>query len=176
MDSSKLFLLLLLMFTTTVYSFDYQVGGAKGWIVPPSNDTTLYNEWASQNRFLVGDSVRFRYKKDSVMEVSEEGYKSCNSSHPKYFSNSGNTVYELDHSGPYYFISGTARHCDKGQKMIIKVMGHEDGDNGNSSSEIPPSHGGEGGGHSKSAAVGVAIPPSVMALALATSLAAFIYY
>ncbi|XP_050234387.1 early nodulin-like protein 21 [Mercurialis annua] len=148
--------LLLLLFTIffslhcfSVSSFEYQVGGDKGWVVPP-NDTGIYNDWASENRFLVGDSIRFKYRKDSVMLVMEEEYKKCNSSKPNFFSNTGNTVYKLDHSGPYYFISGVSGHCQKGQKMIVKVIGAEEGDD--------PSHGG-GDGPKKSGA-----SPSAMVL------------
>ncbi|CAI0457176.1 unnamed protein product [Linum tenue] len=144
-----------LTITTTVTSFEYQVGGAKGWVVPPSNDTRIYNDWASENRFLIGDTVilGFRYKKDSVMEVSMEDYKNCNSSHPSYFSNTGDTVYELDHSGPYYFISGVSGHCGKGQRMIIKVLTTDQDagkGNGNGNGTAPPSSGGEADGHHKS--------------------------
>ncbi|CAI0457179.1 unnamed protein product [Linum tenue] len=139
-----------LTITTTVTSFEYQVGGAKGWVVPPSNDTRIYNDWASENRFLIGDTVS---KKDSVMEVSMEDYKNCNSSHPSYFSNTGDTVYELDHSGPYYFISGVSGHCGKGQRMIIKVLTTDQDagkGNGNGNGTAPPSSGGEADGHHKS--------------------------
>ena len=73
-------------------------------------------------------SAGFRYKKDSVMEVSEGDYKNCNSSRPNYFSNTGNTVFKLDHSGYFYFISVASGHCDKGQRMIVKVMSGEDQD------------------------------------------------
>lgn len=70
--------------------------------------------------FLLG-GPGFRYGKDSVMEVTEEDYKKCNSSHPNFFSNTGNTVFKLDHTGPFYFISGVFGHCQKGQRMIVKV-------------------------------------------------------
>ncbi|CAK7328199.1 unnamed protein product [Dovyalis caffra] len=107
---------------SSVFSFEYEIGGKEGWVVPPANDTRIYNDWASENRFQVGDTVRFKYRKDSVMEVSVEDYKKCNSSHPNFFSNTGNTVYHLNHTGPYYFISGVSGHCEKGQRMIIKVI------------------------------------------------------
>ncbi|OAY29562.1 mavicyanin [Manihot esculenta] len=130
MSTTKLLLLLFTIFSSLHYfsvsSFEYQVGGKKGWVVPPANDTRIYNDWASENRFQVGDTVRFRYKKDSVLEVTEQEYKKCNSSHPSFFSNTGNTVYKLDHSGPFYFVSGVSGHCQKGQRMIIKVMASED--------------------------------------------------
>lgn len=67
----------------------------------------------------------FKYKKDSVMVVSEDGYKKCNATHPLFFSNTGKSKVVLDHPGLYYFISGATGHCEKGQKMIIKVMGLE---------------------------------------------------
>uniref|UniRef100_A0A2N9F6P0 Phytocyanin domain-containing protein n=1 Tax=Fagus sylvatica TaxID=28930 RepID=A0A2N9F6P0_FAGSY len=110
----------------SVSSFEFQVGGSQGWVVPPANDSKIYNDWASENRFLVGDSIRFKYKKDSVMEVNDTEYKRCNSSHPNLFSNTGNTVYKLDQPGPFYFISGVSGHCEKGQRMIVKVMSHEE--------------------------------------------------
>ncbi|KAF9666310.1 hypothetical protein SADUNF_Sadunf16G0216300 [Salix dunnii] len=106
----------------SVSSFEYQIGGNEGWVVPPANDTRIYNDWASENRFQVGDTVRFRYRKDSVMEVSVEDYKKCNSSHPNFFSNTGNDVYHLNRSGSFYFMSGVSGHCEKGQRMIVKVV------------------------------------------------------
>ncbi|KAI3408989.1 Phytocyanin domain-containing protein, partial [Psidium guajava] len=110
----------------TVTGFDYQVGGADGWVVPPANDSKLYNDWASENRFRPGDTLRFKYKKDSVMEVSEAEYKKCNSTRPSFFSNTGNTVYALNQSGPFYFISGVSGHCQRGQRMIVKVLPSEE--------------------------------------------------
>ncbi|XP_059639851.1 early nodulin-like protein 5 [Cornus florida] len=130
--------LLLLTFSSLqifhVSSFEFTVGDTTGWVVPPSNDTKMYNDWASENRFQVGDSIHFKYRKDSVMEVSEAEYKKCNSTHPNFFSNTGNTVFELDRSGAFYFISGAAGHCTRGQRMIIKVMSPEDSRGGNSTS------------------------------------------
>jgi hypothetical protein len=39
----------------------FEVGGDDGWVVPPASDGGMYNQWASKNRFLVGDSVRKIY-------------------------------------------------------------------------------------------------------------------
>ncbi|XP_057983515.1 early nodulin-like protein 6 [Malania oleifera] len=103
-------------------AFEFQVGDPNGWVVPPANDSKIYNDWASENRFKIGDTVRFKYRKDSVMEVEEGDYKRCNSTHPISFSNTGNTVFKLDRSGAFYFISGVADHCQRGQRMIVKVM------------------------------------------------------
>lgn len=57
-----------------------------------------------------------------MLKVTKEDYKKCNSSHPTYFSNTGNSVFMFNHSGSFYFISGAAGHCEKGQRMIVKVM------------------------------------------------------
>ncbi|KAG6602393.1 Early nodulin-like protein 1, partial [Cucurbita argyrosperma subsp. sororia] len=128
----------LLLITTClsyVASFEFQVGDTKGWVVPPANDTRIYNDWASENRFRAEDSVRFRYKKDSVMEVTEEEYKRCNSTQPSFFSNTGNTVFHFGRSGTFYFISGANGHCERGQRMIVKVMAQDEASSTSSNSE-----------------------------------------
>ncbi|KAI8028750.1 hypothetical protein ACSBR2_010662 [Camellia fascicularis] len=147
MSSTTLTLLLLLSCShlLSVASFQFEVGDNQGWVVPPANDSKIYNDWASENRFQIGDTVHFKYKKDSVMEVSESEYKNCNSTHPTFFSNTGTTVYKLDRPGLFYFISGSAGHCRRGQRMIIKVLSHEDAQSGGS------------GGGSSSASTAVAV-------------------
>lgn len=85
------------------------------------------------------------------MEVTDKEYKKCNSTHPIFFSNTGNTAFRLDHPGPFYFISGASGHCEKGQRMIIKAMYHE---------ESSPSTG-DDHGHKSSAS-----PAAVLALAV----------
>lgn len=56
------------------------------------------------------------------MEVGEEDYNDCNATQPTFFSNNGDTVFKLNHSGTFYFISGASGHCENGQKMIVRVM------------------------------------------------------
>jgi hypothetical protein len=50
-----------LQFSIVASSQEFQVGGLKGWVVPPSNDTDMYNVWASNNRFQIGDSIRMHF-------------------------------------------------------------------------------------------------------------------
>lgn len=64
----------------------------------------------------------FKYEKDSVLEVTEEEYKKCRAAHPSFFSNNGNTYFKLDRPGFFYFISGVMGHCERGQRLIIKVL------------------------------------------------------
>ncbi|CAL0325744.1 unnamed protein product [Lupinus luteus] len=102
---------------------EFEVGGKHGWVVPKSKEhDQMYNRWASQNRFRIGDAVVFRYKKDSVMAVTEEEYERCKSTHPMLFSNNGNTVVRFRGPGLFHFISGVSGHCERGQKIIIKVL------------------------------------------------------
>ncbi|KAG9443548.1 hypothetical protein H6P81_014888 [Aristolochia fimbriata] len=92
-----------------VAPFKFEVGEDLGWAVPPSNDTNFYNKWASDHRFQIGDTV---------------GYDNCNAANPIRYYNNGDTTVTLEDAGYHYFISGLSSHCEKGQKMIIKVMSH----------------------------------------------------
>lgn len=66
--------------------------------------------------------IVFKYERDSVMVVTEEEYEKCKASRPLFFSNNGDTVFKFDRPGLFYFISGVSGHCDRGQRMIIKVL------------------------------------------------------
>lgn len=63
MSSSKQMSLLLMTILSSflylsVSSFEYEIGANEGWVVPPANDTRIYNDWASENRFQVDDTIR----------------------------------------------------------------------------------------------------------------------
>ncbi|XP_057479145.1 early nodulin-like protein 6 [Actinidia eriantha] len=105
---------------------EFEVGGDKGWGTPPSKNDQIYNQWASKNRFNVGDILRFKYNKDSILVVTDEEYDKCKSSHPIFFSNNGDTDFKLDRPGLFYFISGVAGHCERGLKMIIHCGYHSE--------------------------------------------------
>ncbi|GFQ06594.1 early nodulin-like protein 1 [Phtheirospermum japonicum] len=116
-------ILLLLSMISFSEAKDLVVGGKKSsWQVPSSPDK--YNKWAETKRFRIGDSIVVKYdgKTDSFLQVSEENYKSCNKSNPVQSYNDGNTRFTLNNSGPFYFISGAEGHCEKGQKLEIRVL------------------------------------------------------
>nr|AFK38425.1 unknown [Medicago truncatula] len=120
-------LLCLILFSASqilvINCTEFEVGGRIGWVVPDSKDKDdMYNQWASQNRFKIDDTVHFKYEKDSVMVVNEEEYGQCKSTRPLFFGNNGNTVFKFERPGMFYFISGVSGHCTRGQKMIIKVL------------------------------------------------------
>ncbi|CAN6819717.1 unnamed protein product [Brassica oleracea] len=120
-------------------------GSAQAWKVPDSPSNTL-NHWAENNRFKVGDILGtllfihlftsiisisqvwftndFFYdaKVDSVLQVTKEDYDSCNTEKPLKQFNDGDTKFELDNSGAYFFISGAPDHCAKGQKIHLVVL------------------------------------------------------
>lgn len=66
----------------------------------------------------------FKYPKgkDSVLEVNEEEYKACNTTHPITSLTDGDSLYVLSRSGPFFFVSGNSENCLKGQKLPVKVM------------------------------------------------------
>ncbi|KAG0480807.1 hypothetical protein HPP92_011371 [Vanilla planifolia] len=167
-----LFLLLLpLLLSITslpAHSFVFDVGGGHGWAVP-SNNSDFYNRWAGDNRFQVGDTLAFRYKKDSVMQVMEEDYSKCRSTHPIFFSNNGKTEFRLDRPGPFYFISGAEGHCERGQKVIIKVI---------AAAGVPGGSTPDGGGDDSpdsDAARALSAPLPVLAVFLTGSLPLFFF-
>ncbi|XP_031495650.1 early nodulin-like protein 1 [Nymphaea colorata] len=99
----------------------FKVGGQDGWVVSPSEPL---NRWSDRQRFHKFDRLYFKYKagEDSVLLVSKEAYENCNRTNPVNSFTDGNTSIELPHSGPLYFISGELGHCEKGQKLIIRVL------------------------------------------------------
>ncbi|KAK4374124.1 hypothetical protein RND71_004801 [Anisodus tanguticus] len=72
---------------------DHLVGAkTDSWKVPSSESDSL-NRWAEKSRFLIGDSLVWKYdgKTDSVLEVSKRDYVACNTSSPIAVHNDGNT-------------------------------------------------------------------------------------
>ncbi|MQL73919.1 hypothetical protein Taro_006276 [Colocasia esculenta] len=66
----------------------------------------------------------FRYKKgeDSVLVVTEPAYSACDTSNPIRRLDGGDSVFQFDHSGPFYFISGVPKQCQVGQKLVVVVL------------------------------------------------------
>ncbi|GKV53981.1 hypothetical protein SLEP1_g60491, partial [Rubroshorea leprosula] len=117
----SLFLVLCSCFLSFSHAFDFYVGGKQGWVLHPSED---YNQWAGRNRFLINDNIIFKYKKgsDLVLLVNKDDYDSCKTKNPIQKMDNGNSVFKLDRSGPFYFISGKEDQCKQGQKLIVVVL------------------------------------------------------
>ncbi|KAM0933671.1 putative Phytocyanin domain, cupredoxin [Dioscorea sansibarensis] len=99
----------------------FDVGGTDGWVQNPSES---YTHWAMRNRFQIGDTLVFKYKRgeDSVLVVNEKDYDTCNISNPIEQMDNGYSTYNLSRSGPFFFISGVPGKCQKGQKLAIVVL------------------------------------------------------
>lgn len=121
-QSLSLFSLLLL--TQKSMAYEFKVGGSNGWMPPSDPYTNSLNQWAEKNRFQIGDSLVFVYSanKDSLLYVSQNDYLGCNTTTPIQKFTDGRTVFNLDHSGPYYFISGVRDNCLKNEKVTVVVL------------------------------------------------------
>ncbi|XP_062217813.1 early nodulin-like protein 6 [Phragmites australis] len=128
----------------------FNVGDERGWTVPSGNSTETYNHWAKRNRFQVGDVLNFKYANDSVLLVSHDDYKQCNTESPLSRFTDGDTKFTFDRYGLFYFVSGIPGHCEAGQRMIARVMAPSalSGAPTTAPPAMPPTVSGGGGGAS----------------------------
>ncbi|EOA18704.1 hypothetical protein CARUB_v10007282mg [Capsella rubella] len=124
MRSFDLYLIIVMLMGlgfTISNGYKFYVGGKDGWVLTPSED---YSHWSHRNRFQVNDTLHFKYNKgkDSVLEVSEQEYNTCNTTHPLTSLSDGDSFFLLSRSGSFFFISGNSQNCLKGQKLAVKVM------------------------------------------------------
>ncbi|KAF5788154.1 putative Phytocyanin domain, cupredoxin [Helianthus annuus] len=133
MGSSRFFMLCfiagLVSFSMNVDAHEpkeFLVGGKENsWRIPTTPN--VLNEWAEKQRFKVGDVLVFKYdsKTDSVLIVEEGDYKKCNKMKPIQQYNDGITRIKIVESGAFFFISGANGHCEKGEKLEVKVLSHK---------------------------------------------------
>ncbi|KAI5082795.1 hypothetical protein GOP47_0002538 [Adiantum capillus-veneris] len=102
-----------MLFTKSVLGAHYRVGGLKGWEY--GND---FQAWASSITFKQGDTLYFEYEANmhSVLEVSEEDYKTCNTRAPITSDDGkGRLVVTLREAGAtFFYICGLPAHCSDG--------------------------------------------------------------
>ncbi|XP_004301049.1 PREDICTED: mavicyanin-like [Fragaria vesca subsp. vesca] len=95
----------------------YKVGSSVGWDIGVD-----YHQWSSSKEFHVGDSLLFSYDSyHNVVEVTEQGYKSCDPSSPIAAYSFGSDNNMLERPGHYYFLCGMRGHCHAGQKVEVVV-------------------------------------------------------
>nr|AAY16798.1 early salt stress and cold acclimation-induced protein 2-1 [Thinopyrum elongatum] len=101
----------------------YRVGEQRGWSVPAAGAEPL-NTWSGRMRFVIGDQLLFVYPKDtdSVLLVDQAAYNACNTTTYVSKFQGGSTVFTLDRSGPFFFISGNEASCKADQKLIVVVL------------------------------------------------------
>lgn len=75
---------------------------------------------------------------DSVIQVTQESYKSCNIKDPILYMNNGNSLFNITSHGDFYFTSGVVGHCQKNQKIHISIGGNGNVDvEANSPTSLP---------------------------------------
>ncbi|KAK8942847.1 hypothetical protein KSP39_PZI009650 [Platanthera zijinensis] len=112
-----------LLLSSTASAVVFRVGGKSGWHPPTGHESETFNQWATRNRFHVGDELYFGYEDgDSVLVVDRQHYAACNTTNPIQRFTDGETTFRFDRHGYYYFISGAVGHCRAAQKLIVRVM------------------------------------------------------
>ncbi|KAI8569877.1 hypothetical protein RHMOL_Rhmol02G0311300 [Rhododendron molle] len=116
-------LLFLLSLQTEVFGTQYQVGNLNCWGVPPAGYEYVYVNYSNYNTFNPGDSLFFLFppSQDSVLLVTAEAYATCNTANPIWSSNTGNSVFNINTTGVYYFISGVPNNCRNNEKLQVCV-------------------------------------------------------
>nr|KYP55316.1 Early nodulin-like protein 3 [Cajanus cajan] len=122
-------------------SYDFIVGGQKGWSVPNDPSFNPFNQWAEKSRFQIGDSLVFNYQsgQDSVLYVKSEDYASCNTGSPYAKYSDGHSVIKLNQSGPHFFISGNKDNCLKNEKLTVIVLADRSKNTNQTTNASPPS-------------------------------------
>ncbi|CAN6480650.1 unnamed protein product [Victoria cruziana] len=118
----------LLFLQATAFCYQFKVGDLDSWGVPASVSPKIYENWSQKKDFR----IVFLYppSEDSLIQVTEDAYKICNTSNPIAYFDDGNTVFNITGPGTFYFTSGVNGHCLKSQKLAVYVAS-----NGTSSSD-----------------------------------------
>lgn len=110
----------VILFSKVTFGVQYRVGGLQGW------DYGIdYQAWSSSIIFKQGDTLYFDYLANmhSVLEVSEQDYKTCNTRAPiRSDGGRGQHLVKLE-AGTFYFICGLPSHCLEGHmKLVVPVQ------------------------------------------------------
>ncbi|XP_023768293.1 early nodulin-like protein 2 [Lactuca sativa] len=112
---------LFISFICSSQAVTLEVGDDDGWTLNPVED---YNAWSGRLRFLVNDTLYFKYEDatDSVLVVDKDDYDNCNVDNAIEKLAGGESYFKLEQPGPHYFITGNKSNCDQGQKIIVAVL------------------------------------------------------
>ncbi|KAJ9148134.1 hypothetical protein P3X46_030221 [Hevea brasiliensis] len=107
-----------------VSCYQYKVGDLDAWGIPTSANPQVYSFWPKYHTFQIGDSLLFLYppSQDSVIQVTEQNYNSCNLTDPLLYMNNGNSLFNITAPGVFYFTSGVPGHCEQKQKLRISLL------------------------------------------------------
>ncbi|XP_022730714.1 umecyanin-like [Durio zibethinus] len=119
---AAVFVVLAATLLQSSYATNYTVGDSTGWRVPTGN-INLYDDWADNKNFMVGDVLVFNFATGShdVAEVTETVYDPCNTTNTIYNVTTGPASIPLNTTGDHYFICTFGSHCSEGQKLKVEV-------------------------------------------------------
>ncbi|XP_059444383.1 early nodulin-like protein 8 [Corylus avellana] len=123
----------LVLLQTNVLCYQYKVGDLDAWGIPTSANPQVYTKWSKYHTIKIGDSLLFLYppSQDSLIQVTEESFNSCNLKDPILYMNNGNSLFNITAHGEFYFTSGKQGNCEKKQKLHISAF------SGNGSADSP---------------------------------------
>ncbi|XP_048134053.1 mucin-5B-like [Rhodamnia argentea] len=100
----------------------YTVGDTMGW-TKPAGGAAVYQAWASNNLFEVGDILVFNFNNGAhdVAEVTKAAFDSCNGANTLSISTVPPGRITLTTAGQHFFICTVPGHCSSGQKVAINV-------------------------------------------------------
>ncbi|XP_076906244.1 blue copper protein 1a-like [Bidens hawaiensis] len=123
--STKMFMIVMFMVASmhmqsSMAQTRHVVGDALGWTIPTGS---AYTTWASQQTFVVGDTLFFNFTTDvhDVAEVSQAAYGPCTTTNPISITTTGPATVTLTAPGTHYYICTFGTHCQIGQKLAINV-------------------------------------------------------
>ncbi|XP_071713571.1 mavicyanin-like [Rutidosis leptorrhynchoides] len=109
--------LLTFGFAITSDATTYTVGDSSGWDI-----STNLNTWEQGKKFIVGDVLLFQYAStDSLCEVGQESFQTCNTTNVINCYSDGNTTIPLTSPGERYFLCGNKLYCYSGMKLDVIV-------------------------------------------------------
>lgn len=149
----------------------YVVGDALGWTVPPGG-SIVYQTWAANKAFLVGDILLFNFSNgnhDVAHLTSKADFDSCNISAVSNPIMTSPARITLTTSGEHLYICTFPRHCSLGQKLAINVTG-TDAPTPSGSVANPPAGSGLAPSSPTPASGSVPPPPSSAPISLAAAL------
>ncbi|PKI51710.1 early nodulin-like protein 1 [Punica granatum] len=118
-----LLLSLILVQSPQVSCREYKVGDLDAWGIPSADNGQVYEKWSKYHTFNIGDTLLFLYppSEDSVIQVTEQSYNTCNLKDPILTMNDGNSLFNITSLGTFFFTSSVSGRCEKKQKLRISV-------------------------------------------------------
>ncbi|CAE5965681.1 unnamed protein product [Arabidopsis arenosa] len=109
-DLYLMFVMLMGLGFTISNGYKFYVGGKDGWVPTPILPKIILIGLTETG--FKSTTLFYGKGKDSVLEVREQEYNTCNTTTPPLTSlPDGDSLFLLSHSGSFFFISGNSQNC-----------------------------------------------------------------